>query len=75
MHDDGFLFVRIIFGLLFIATLLSGGYLAKNYDQFFGIDPNMPSENESARAYHKFQVFVIWAHAVIFTGAFAIWLA
>jgi hypothetical protein len=32
----------------------------------------MPSENSSARAYSKVQVFSVWAHAVLLTGAFAL---
>lgn len=72
MQNDPFLFVRTVFAGLFVLTLLSGGYLAKNYGKLFGADSSMPSENESARAYSKVQVFLIWAHAVVLTGAFAL---
>ena len=37
----------------------------------FGIDPNMPSENGSARSYSKVQVFSVWTHVFLLTGAFA----
>lgn len=74
MTTDAFFFVRLIFTGLFLVTLLAGVYLAKNYQRLFGVDPNMPSENASSRAYSKVQIFTIWAHAVLLTGAFALLL-
>jgi hypothetical protein len=72
MQNDAFLFIRIVFTSLFILTLLGGAYLFRNYQKLFGADPDMPSENSSARAYSKVQVFSVWAHAVLLTGAFAL---
>ena len=66
--------IQIIFGLLFIIVLLAGGFLLANYNRLFGPDPNMPSENSSSRAYTKVQVAVIWIHALVLTGAFALLL-
>lgn len=74
MSTDAFQFVRVIFTFLFIGTLVAGVYLLRNYERLFGKDPNMPSENSSSRAYSKLQIFVIWAHAVALTGAFALLL-
>jgi hypothetical protein len=74
MQTDYFLAVRLIFTALFIATLAVGVYLLRNYERLFGVDPNMPSENSSSRAYSKLQVFVIWAHAAGLTAAFALLL-
>lgn len=74
MTTDAFFFVRLIFTGFFLVTLLAGVYLAKNYQRLFGVDPNMPSENASSRAYSKVQIFTIWAHAVLLTGAFALLL-
>ena len=74
MSTDAFQFVRLIFTFLFIGTLVAGVYLLRNYERLFGKDPNMPSENSSSRAYSKLQIFVIWAHAVGLTGAFALLL-
>jgi len=74
MQNEIFLFVRIVFTGLFIISLLAGVYLFKNYQKLFGVDPNMPSEGASSRAYSKVQVFSIWAHATILTGAFALLL-
>ncbi|HET6407911.1 MAG TPA: hypothetical protein VFG14_08520 [Chthoniobacteraceae bacterium] len=68
-----FLF-RMIFTGLFIGTIFAGYYLLKNYQRLFGVDPNIPSENGSARAYSKVQIFCVWAHAVFLTGAFALLL-
>ena len=74
MQNDTVIIIRLIFAGLFALTLVAGGYLAQNFDKFFGVDPNMPSENDSARTYSKMQVIVIWAHAFVLTGAFAIFL-
>ena len=74
MQNDVLLLFRIVFTGLFIVTLLAGVYLGVNYQKLFGVDPNMPSENGSSRAYSKVQIFSVWAHAVLLTGAFALLL-
>lgn len=74
MQDDVLLLFRFIFIGLFIGTLLAGVYMFKNFQRLFGVDPNIPSENGSARAYSKVQVFSVWIHAVLLTGAFALLL-
>ena len=71
-HNDFFLFVRVVFTGLFIVTLLVGAYLMKNFQNLFGVDPNMPSENASSRTYTRVQVFLVWAHFVVLTGSFAL---
>ena len=74
MQDDVLILFRLIFTGLFVATLFAGFYLFKNYQRLFGVDPNIPSENGSARAYSKVQIFSVWIHAVLLTGAFALLL-
>jgi hypothetical protein len=74
MQSDTFLFVRIVFTGLFLVTLFSGFYLFKNFQRLFGQDADMPSEGASSRAYSRVQVFTVWAHAVVLTGAFALLL-
>jgi hypothetical protein len=74
MQDDVLLMFRLIFTGLFLGTLVAGFYLFKNFQRLFGVDPNIPSENGSARAYSKIQVFSVWIHAVLLTGAFALLL-
>ncbi len=69
-NESFFLFVRFVFSGLFLATIVIGCYLWRNYEQLFGVDPNMPSENGSARAYSKVQVFSVWTHVFLLTGAF-----
>lgn len=66
--------IQLIFGLLFLAVLAAGGFLVVNYERLFGPDPNMLSENSSSRAYSKVQVLVVWLHALVLTGAFALFL-
>jgi hypothetical protein len=74
MSNDALLTVRFIFSILFLATLIVGAYLLKNYQKLFGVDASIPSENGSARAYSKVQAFAVWAHVLLFTGAFALLL-
>ena len=74
MSADATNTIQIAFTVLFIGTLFAGVYLMRNYERLFGVDPNIPSENSSARSYSKLQVFVIWAHAAALTGAFALLL-
>lgn len=74
MQNDALLAIRFVFAGLFIATLLAGVYLVKNHERLFGVDPDMPSENSSARGYSRMQIFVVWAHALFLTGAFALML-
>ena len=74
MQDEVLILFRLIFTGLFVATLFAGVYLFKNYQRLFGVDPNIPSENGSARAYSKVQIFSVWIHAVLLTGAFALLL-
>lgn len=74
MQSEVFLVLRILASGVFIATLYAGYYMLKNYQKFFGVDPNMPSEGESSRAYSQVQVFAIWAHILFASGAFALLL-
>ena len=74
MQNEIMLFARVIFGGLFLVTLFAGAYLFVNFEKIFGVDPDMPSEGPSSRAYSKVQVFSIWAHATVLTGAFALLL-
>ena len=74
MQSESFLVLRVIFAGLFLLTLAAGAYLALNYQRLFGVDPQMPSETGSSRAYSKVQVFLVWVHAVFLTGTFALML-
>jgi hypothetical protein len=74
MQSELFLILRVIFAGLFVLTLVAGAYLALNHQRFFGVDPQMPSETGSSRAYSKVQIFTVWAHLLFLTGAFALML-
>lgn len=74
MHNDPFLFFRYVFAAVFVTTLLAGAFLMKNHRKLFGSDEVMPSENSSARSYTKVMVYTVWAHAVVLSGAFALFL-
>ncbi len=71
MENESFDFIRLSFSALFVLSLLGGVYALANYDRFFGSDPNVPSENGSARALSKVQIVMIWVHVVGLSGAFA----
>lgn len=70
MPADTFDFIRFVFTLLFLGTLVVGVYLVCNSERLFGVDPNVPSETSGGRSYAKMQAFVVWAHAAALTGAF-----
>jgi hypothetical protein len=74
MQPDALLILRLIFTGLFIAVLLGGVWILRNQHQLFGVDPEIPSENSSSRSYNKMQVLVVWLHALLLTGAFALGL-
>lgn len=74
MNHSTALFFRLLFSALFFGTLLGGFYLLKYGERIFGVDPNVPSENGSARSYNKVMIFAIWGHAVLLTGAAALLL-
>jgi hypothetical protein len=74
MQNELFMVFRIIASAVFIAALYAGYYMFKNYQRLFGIDPNMPSEGKSSRAYSQVQVFAVWAHVLCASGAFALLL-
>ena len=66
-----FVFVRIFFGILFVATLIAGYFLFKHSEKLFGHDPAFPGDTEGARGLNKVQVICIWLHALAITGGFA----
>jgi uncharacterized membrane protein len=72
MNNDVLLFFRWFFAGMFVLTLLVGAYLVKNFQKLFGMDPDMPSEGGSSRAYTRVQVFLVWAHFFVLTGSFAL---
>ena len=74
MDSDSIFFFKSFFWICFVATLVGGVYLLKNYNKFFGVDPNMPSEGSSARSYSATMIFAVWIHMLMLFGGFALWL-
>jgi hypothetical protein len=72
MQDQVFLIVRIAAAVVFLAALAGGAYMFKNFQQLFGVDPHMPSENASSRSYSKVLIFLVWLHLLLAAGAFAL---
>lgn len=65
---------KVIFILCFLASLLGGIYLLKNFDKLLGRDPNVPSENESSLLLNRSQVVLIWLLSMKLFGMMAIML-
>jgi hypothetical protein len=74
MKPDDILFFKSFFWIAFAVTLFIGFYLMKNYQKFFGVDPSVPSERSSARAYTATMVFAVWLHMLVLFGGFALWM-
>lgn len=74
MESDPLAIFRFLAAVVFFVSLYVGYYLLKNYQRLFGADQNIPSENGSARAYSKVQIFTLWAHLLFASGAFALLL-
>jgi hypothetical protein len=74
MPQEAVLLIRLVAFAVFLATLCVGYFLLKNYQRLFGVDPKMPSEGPSSRAYSQVQVFAIWAHVLFASLAFAIFV-
>ncbi len=72
MNQEPLHFIQAIFTGLFLLTLFAGGCLVLNFQRFFGPDPDVPSENSSSRSYGRMQALMVWLHAVVLTGAFAL---
>ena len=63
--------VQMVFSGLFVAVLIAGFFLYRNFDKMFAADPAFPGDNIGARGLNKVQVITIWLHALALTGAFA----
>lgn len=74
MLEEVLLVFRVLASLVFVSGLCAGAYLLRNYERFFGPNPDLPSENSSARAYSKLQIFVVLAHVLVGSAAFALML-
>lgn len=72
MHDDPFLYFRVIFTGCFFVTLFVGVYLFRNFQKLLGAHPEVPSETVGARSYGKLHILALWIHALILFGALAL---
>jgi hypothetical protein len=72
LMQNGLLFFRWVFTGLFLLTLVGGIVFFRNNGGFFKADPDMPSENSSARTFNKAQMLLIWAHALVLTACMAL---
>jgi len=72
MPNEAVLLIRIVASAVFIAALYAGYYMLTNYGNLFGVDPEMPSEGPSSRAYRTAMVFIVWGHVLVASGLFAL---
>ena len=62
----------MVASIVFIAALYAGYYMLKNFQQLFGVDPHMPSEGRSSRAYRTAMVWIVWGHVFVASALFAL---
>jgi hypothetical protein len=74
MQNNVLLGLRLISAALFIVLLFVGGWMFRNHQRLFGVDPDIPRETSGARNYNKLQVIALWIHALLLTGSFALLL-
>jgi hypothetical protein len=74
MQNELVLIFRLLAAAAFFVLLGTGVWMGLNYQRLFGVDPTMPSETGSSRAYTQVQIFTVWAHALVATAAFALFL-
>ena len=72
MPNEAVLLIRIIASVVFIVAAYAGYYMLNNYRKLFGVDPAMPSEGPSSRAYWTAMVFIVWAHVLVASAGFAL---
>ena len=69
MQTDPLFFFRIVSGIALAVCIIASFLVFKNAGSLFGIDPEVPSENGSARSYSKLLVVAVFVHAFIFFSA------
>ncbi len=74
MQSELILVFRLLAATAFFVLFGTGVWIGLNYQRFFGVDPEMPSETGSSRVYSQVQIFTLWAHGLIATAAFALFL-
>ena len=72
MQAEAVLLIRIVASVVFLAAVFAGYYMLKNFRKLFGVDPDMPSEGPSSRAYRTALVFIVWAHVLVASALFAL---
>jgi hypothetical protein len=58
------LVLKATFVVCLIITLIIGLLMLKNFERWFGVDPQAPSDNESMTFLNKTQAVTIWVLAM-----------
>jgi hypothetical protein len=74
MHSVATLIIQFVFTGLFLVVVGVGIYGFKNREKFFGANLHLPGESDGARTYSKAVIVLVWVHALVLTGAFALFL-
>ena len=72
MQNESIIILRILGGLIFIASLCVGYYLLKNHRKLFGFDADMPSEGLSSQTYSQMMIYSVWALVLVGSGSAAL---
>lgn len=65
-------FLKILFIAGLIATFVFGIIGILRFEKWFGHDPNVPSDNESASLLNKSQFVMVWLLTLLLFGLMAV---
>lgn len=72
MDHEALFPIKVMACVALAGTLAAGGYMVKHSHAMFGFDPEVPSDNSSARGYGKAQMWLLWLLMVKVFAFFAI---
>lgn len=58
------LLLKVSFAICLVLIILGGIVMLKNFDRWFGLDAQAPSDNESAVLLNKSQAVIIWIFSI-----------
>lgn len=71
MDHEALFPIKVMAYIALAGTVAAGVYMVKNNHAMFGFDPEVPSDNSSARGYGKAQMWLLWLLALKVFGYFA----
>jgi hypothetical protein len=74
MQNDPLFPFRVTAGIFCLVILAAGAWMARNLDRLVPAKSYDGGENDAQRNYARFLIVAIWAHAVVLSATFAIFL-